>query len=124
MDRYGEIRYQRNVIARWPGNAARLLEWTPRNSLAIDEEMTDENGRPIEETFDVDVEEATAVLGLPAGFTEPDVGTLITITKEGATTKSYVVISKERPEKAGGYVRMSVTLRNKQYVDYTVATNS
>jgi hypothetical protein len=124
MDRYGETRYQRNVTARWAGNAARILEWTPRSSLAIEEEMTDENGRPVEETFDVEVMEATAVLGCPVDFTEPEVGSLVVITVATGVTKSFVCISKEKPEKAGSYVRMSVTLRNKQYVDYTVSTHS
>jgi hypothetical protein len=125
MDRYGTTRYLRNVIARWPGStAARLLEWTPRTSLAIDDEITNEDGQPIEETFDVTVEEATAVLAVPAtGFTTPEVGNLITITLSGVTTKSYVVLSVERPERAGEYLRLSVTLRSKQYVDYTVASN-
>jgi hypothetical protein len=126
MKKFGTTRYIRNVIARWPGNAARLLEWTPKNSFAIAEETTDEDGRPIEQVFDVDVEEATAVLGVPEGFVEPELGSLITITKSGsggsAVTKAYVLKAKERPEKAGAYLKFSCTLENKEYVDY--ATNN
>lgn len=124
MNAYGITRYQRNVYARYPGGAAKIIEWTPKNTPIIDEEITDENGLPIEETIAGEIEEATAVLGCPVGFVEPIVGELVTITKSAGVTKSYICISKERPERAGQYMKMSITLRAKNTVDYTTAVSS
>jgi len=115
--RYGTKTFQRSVYASYPGGEAEVLEATPKQSLGIEDTMTNNLGQTIEEFFDEKINEITLVLGIPADFEEPDAGDLLEITLASGAV-SYVVLSKERAEKAREYVRLTVTARNKEYVEY------
>jgi hypothetical protein len=127
-NRYGTRRFVHGVIARWPGGAAVIQSYSLKTSLAINDKIDDEKGRPLEELFDVEVSEASVEAGIPEGMTEPLVGELVTLTianntNSGTTTKAFVCISKDRPEKQSQYLKMNFTLRNMEYVDYTVSSS-
>jgi hypothetical protein len=117
--RQGAVEFVFGVRARWPGGAAKLLEFTPAESFQIDEEMLDENGRVIEEYMDDILTEGTAVLGIPkSGFTAPALGSVITMTLSQGVTKKFVVKRKEPRQEARSYERLTVNISHKEYVNY------